>query len=318
MNKDRNVQTILFKKGDVPEMPTIRPPSEWRSLLVRLTRGCEWNRCRFCGIYPHLGEPRFTKRSVAEVKHDIDLLTQMQPYAETAFFGDADPLLVGIDAFTEIARYVRHVLPIQRLTCYARASTLWKFKRDKIKLLSNAGLNRVHIGLESGDPETLRYHRKGHSPKLVKETAAWLKEAGIEISFYVLLGLGGGDHWQRHIHKTAQLINETEPEFVRIRRLWLYERDLHFSRPEIPLLQEIRNGSFIPQTPEGTVRELKLLIEEFNNLSTFVVCDHGNNYVAVSGIVKESKDQMLATIDKFLAIPETERDAHYLAVGSHI
>ncbi|GJQ60845.1 MAG: radical SAM protein [Candidatus Scalindua sp. AMX11] len=305
-------------KSDIPEIPTIRPPSEWRSLLVRLTRGCEWDRCRFCGIYPHLGEPGFTKRSVAEIKHDIDLLKQIHPDAETAFFGDADPLLVGIEAFTEVARYVRHVLPIQRLTCYARASTLWKLKGDKIKLLSDAGLNRVHIGLESGDPETLRYHRKGHSPKLVKETAAWLKEAGIEISFYVLLGLGGRDHWRRHIHKTAQLINETEPEFVRIRRLWLYEGDPHFSGPESPLLGEIRNGLFNPQTPEGSVQELKMLIEELNNLSTFLVCDHENNYVHVSGVVKENREQMLATIDEFLALPETKREVHYLAVGSHI
>jgi biotin synthase-like enzyme len=299
-------------------MPIIRPPNEWRSLLVRLTRGCEWNRCKFCGIYPHLGEPRFTKRSVADVKHDIDLLKQIQPHAETAFFGDADPLLVGIDSFTEIAKYVRHVFPIQRLTCYARASTLWKLKGDKIKLLSNAGLNRVHIGLESGDAETLRYHQKGQSPELVKETASWLKEAGIEISFYVLLGLGGKDHWQRHIHNTAQLINETEPEFVRIRRLWLYESDPHFSGPESPLLREIRNGSFNPQTPEGSVRELKMLIGELNNLSTFLVCDHENNYVHVSGTVKESKDQMLTIINDFLNLPETKRDAHYLTVGSQI
>ncbi len=305
-------------KSDTPEVPIIRPPSEWRSMLVRLTRGCEWNRCRFCGIYPHLGEPNFTTRSVTDIKYDIDLLKQIHPHAETAFFGDADPLLVGIDSFTEITRYVRHLFSLRRLTCYARASTLWRLKSENIKRLANAGLDRVHIGLESGDRETLRYHRKGHTPKLVKETSSWLKEAGIEISFYVLLGLGGRDHWQRHIQKTAQLINETEPEFIRIRRLWLYESDDHFSGPESPLLREIRNGSFKPQTPEGSVRELRMLIEELNNLSTFLACDHQNNYVHVSGIVKEDKVDMLSVIDDFLTLPETKREAHYLAVGSRI
>jgi hypothetical protein len=30
----------------------IRPPSEWRGALVRLTRGCHQNGCRFCGTCP--------------------------------------------------------------------------------------------------------------------------------------------------------------------------------------------------------------------------------------------------------------------------
>ena len=309
----------MLDKNNVPEMPIIRPPSEWQSLLVRVTRGCKWNRCRFCGIYPHLGEPGFSIRSAAEIKHDIDLLKQCHPDAETVFVGDADPLQAGVNTFVEIAVYLRQVFPIKRLTSYARASTLWKLKKDAIKVLAQAGLNRVHIGLESGDIKTLRFYRKGHSPEMIKETSAWLKEAGIEISFYVLLGLGGRDHWQRHIRETSKLINETGPEFVRLRRLWLYESDAQLSGPETPLLTEIRAGTFQPQTAEGTVLELKMLIEGLDDsLSTFAVCDHGNNYVHVSGSIKEDKKDMLATIDTFLALPESEREAHYSAVGSQI
>ncbi|BBO16247.1 elongator protein 3, MiaB family, Radical SAM [Candidatus Brocadia pituitae] len=308
----------MITRNETPEIPVIRPPNEWRSLLVRITRGCKWNRCRFCGIYPHLGEPGFSIRSVAEIKSDIDMLKLQRPDAETVFIGDADPLQAGVDVFVEIAKYLRDVFPIKRLTCYARVSTLWKLRKDAIQILARAGLNRVHIGLESGDTETLRFHRKGQTPEMVKETAAWLKGAGIEISFYILLGLGGRDHWQRHIQETARLINETAPEIVRIRRLWPYESNTPFSGPESPLLHEIRTGNFIPQTPEGTVLELRLLIEQLHNLSTFVTCDHGNNYVQVSGRIDEDKQTMLAKIDAFLALPEREREAHYLAVGSRI
>ncbi len=302
----------------MPETPLIRPPNEWRSLLVRVTRGCKWNRCRFCGIYPHLGEPGFSIRTVAEIKRDIDLLKLHRPDAETAFLGDADPLQAGVGAFAEIAGYLREVFPIKRLTCYARTSTLWKFKRDAILALARAGLNRVHIGLESGDAEILRFHRKGQTPGMAKETAAWLKDAGIEISFYVLLGLGGRHHWQRHIQETAKLINETEPEFVRIRRLWLYESNTPLSGPESPLLHEIRTGNFHPQTPEGTIMELRLLIEQLCSPSTFVTCDHGNNYVQVSGRIDEDKQAMLAKINAFLALPESDRESYYLAIGSRI
>jgi hypothetical protein len=304
---------------EFPETLIIRPPSEYRSLLVRLTRGCKWNRCRFCGLYPHLGEPNFSKRTVAEVKHDIDLINERHTRAETVFFGDSDPLQIGADAFIEIAQYLRQVLPVERLTSYARVSTLWKLKKDTVMELARAGLNRVHIGLESGDAATLNFHRKGQSPEMVKETAAWLKEANIEISFYVLLGLGGRENWQNHILETARVINETEPEFVRLRRLWLYGSDAEFGGPECPLFEEIRSGEFKPQTPEGTVLELRLLLEKLgNNLSTFVACDHQNNYVHVSGFVSKDKGDMLATIDTFLALPESDREAHYNAVGSRI
>lgn len=143
---------------------------------------------------------------------------------------------------------------------------------------------------------------------------AWLKEAGVETSDDVLLGLGGRDHWRRHIQETTRLINETKPEFVRIGRLWPYESNGPFFGPESPLLHEIRAGNFIPQTPEGTVLELRLLIEQLHNNSTFVTCDHGNNYVQVSGRIDEAKQTMLAKIDAFLALPESDREAHYQAI----
>ena len=102
--------------------------------------------------------------------HDIDLLQQRHPKAENVFFGDADPLQIGTGAFIEIAQYLRQVLPVKRLTAYARVSTLWKLNKAGIQDLARAGLDRVHIGLESGDAATLNFHRKGQSPKMVCDT----------------------------------------------------------------------------------------------------------------------------------------------------
>ncbi|BCO10246.1 radical SAM protein [Desulfolithobacter dissulfuricans] len=298
-----------------PETPLIRPPSEWRSLLVRVTRGCRWNRCRFCGIYPALGEPGFSRRSAAEIKEDIDLLLARHPRARTAFFGDGDPLEAGLEVFVEVARYLRSRLPVERLTCYARASTLHRLGREGVQVLARAGLNRVHMGLESGDPETLRFHRKGQSPEMVQRVTTWLRDAGIQVSWYVLLGLGGRDHWQRHIRRTAWLINTSRPDFVRLRRLWLYREA---GGPPCPLWEQVRDGSFVEQTPEGTVLELKLLLELLEPLDTFFVCDHANNYINVSGSLQEDREEMLAELHAFLALPEEERWQHYRSVGSRI
>ena len=36
------------------EVGPIRPPSEAESLLIRITRSCQWNRCGFCPVYKEL------------------------------------------------------------------------------------------------------------------------------------------------------------------------------------------------------------------------------------------------------------------------
>lgn len=302
-----------------PESLIIRPPSEWRSVLVRVTRGCQWNRCRFCGIYPALGEPEFSVRTVSEVKRDIDLLRPRISRAETAFLGDADPLKIGLDPFIEIVDYLRQVFPeLTRVTCYARASTLWTFKAAGIQRLAQAGLDRVHVGLESGDLETLKFHRKGQTPEMVVSTGRWLTQAGVEVSFYVLLGMGGQDRWKPHIDNTVEVVRATIPDFVRIRRIWLYGGQGAGRSAECPLWQDIRSGTFQSQTAEGTVLELRRLVERLGNVDTFLTCDHANNYVSVQGNLLQDREAMLEEIDQFLHLPEAERQAHYETVGSTI
>ncbi len=300
-----------------PESLVIRPPSEWRSLLVRITRGCNWNRCRFCGIYPAMGEPNFSRRSLDEIKADINVLAQRHPSPDTAFFGDADPLAAGIDIFVEAARHLRKMLPdLKRLTCYARVSTIKHLGRKNVHKLAAAGLERVHIGLESGDPEILRFQCKGQSPEMVEIVTSWLKEAEIEVSFYVLLGIGGQERWKNHSIATARIINNSVPDFVRIRRLWLYTREA--VGMDCPLWQEIREGRFTEQSPEGTVQELKLMLEVLEPIKTLFVCDHANNFININGLLSTDRDEMIKELETFLALPESVRLAHYKSVTSRI
>jgi len=300
------------------ESPTIRPPSEWRSMLIRVTRGCHWNRCRFCGICPHLGVNEFSVREFKEIKKDINYLQARRPDSDTVFLGDSDPLQAGVDQFTEITEYLHSLFTLSRVTCYARCSTLNRLGEANILKLGKSGLTRVHIGLESGNDEILRFQRKGQSSVMVKRVSQWLKKAGIEISFYVLLGLGGATHWHQHIRSTADLLNETRPDFIRLRRLWLYSNDTPVKGPESPLMACVRDKTFIAQTPEGTVLELQLLLALLKPMDSFLTCDHTNNYVHVSGRLKDDLVEMRAEVDTFLALDQHVRQAHYQTTGSQI
>lgn len=302
-----------------PEQLIIRPPSEWRSILIRSTRGCNWNRCKFCGIYTALGEPEYSIRPVEDVKQDIDWYAEHQSNLDTAFLGDADPLSRPFDESIEILRYLRERIPhLKRVSAYARSSTLFKSGYNNLKQLKEAGLDRIHTGLESGNKEILKFQIKGQSPKLLVQTGQWIKQAGLELSYYVLLGLGGSDKWKPHIEDSAGILNQTDPDFIRIRRLWIYRGNRGLPDNESPLWKDIRSGTFKPQTPEGTVIELKSLIEQLDGIHSTIVCDHSNNYLRVKGTLPDDKQNMLDEIDEFLHMPEETRKMHYEMVGSEI
>ncbi len=290
-----------------PERPLIRPPNEARSVLVRVTRGCNWNRCRFCGIYSALGQPAFEVRPVADVIHDIQLLAAHRPAAKTAFLGDADPLVIEPTDLLAILQALREALPhLRRITAYGRAATVWR-RRKELPALAAGGLSRLHVGLETGDPDLLRFHRKGISRRRMIDCGRAIRNAGIELSYYVLLGLGGADRWQEHIDATVDAINEAGPEFVRLRRLWIFGVS---SGPACPLSEDVAAGRFQPQTPEGTVLEARRLIAGIRG-PTHVESAHHNDYVRFEAQLPDERDRVLSLLDDFLAAPAEVKAAVY-------
>jgi hypothetical protein len=57
------------------------PIGESESLILRVNRNCPWNRCLFCPVYKGR---KFSKRSVAEIKADIDAIRRISDLIESA------------------------------------------------------------------------------------------------------------------------------------------------------------------------------------------------------------------------------------------
>ncbi len=294
-----------------PEQLVIRPPSEARSLLVRLTRGCNWNRCLFCGIYDLFGTPHST-RTAEEVKLDIDALAARHySWFKTAFLGDANPLDMPAGDLVDILTHLKKKFPgLERVTAYGRASSIWKKTDEELRAIREAGLDRLHVGMESGSDEVLRLQKKGTSSSQLIETGQRARAAGFEVSFYLLLGLGGQALSKEHIEGSVRVINEARPDFVRVRRLWVH--------PASRLSSLIESGEFSEQTPEGTVLELRDILSGLSVSGIHFTCDHANNYIQVHGELVKDKPQMLGVIDEFLSLPEVDRKRHYESMPSVI
>jgi radical SAM superfamily enzyme YgiQ (UPF0313 family) len=281
------------------DSPPYRPPSEAGSLLLRVTRGCPWNKCTFCSMYKGT---RFERRPVEEILRDIDTLKTFHgSHAPTVFLGDSNSLILNSKTLAEILQYLYATFPsIERVTSYARARTVAKKPLDQLQMIRKAGLTRLHIGLETGDPELLEEIRKGAMPEQMVEGATRAKEAGFEVSLYVLAGIGGQGRWMQHAEGTATVLNQVDPHFIRIRT--------YVPTPGSPLWDRVQDGSFELASPETILSEQRRLIELLEVTSQYL-SDHVSNYVPVYGQLPKDRSLMLETIDR--ALHALQEDAGY-------
>ncbi|MBW1739901.1 MAG: radical SAM protein [Deltaproteobacteria bacterium] len=272
------------------DFPPFRPPSEADSLLLRVTRGCPWNRCAFCPMYKHI---KFEKRPVQAVKQDIDTAkVYTGGNVETVFIADSDSLVINTGEMCQILGHLHAVFPsLTRVTTYGRALTLKRKSLDSLKKIRKAGLTRLHIGLETGSPQLLDRIKKGAGPETMIHGCNKAKEAGFEVSLYVLLGIGGESSWQEHALETAKVLNQINPDFIRVRTLT--------PQPNTPVFQWWREGSFQIAGPETILKEQKTLIEGLSVTSQYL-SDHVSNYAPVDGNLPADKTRMLSLIDTAL------------------
>ena len=290
------------------EQGVIRPPSEARSLLVRVTRNCPWNQCVFCPAYKGV---KFSRRSVAEVKADIDAMAKEYgkhiSMIKTAFLQDADSLMLKTDQILEILRHIKARFPgLERVTTYARATTLKRKSVEEFVQLKEAGLTRIHAGLESGSEKVLKMIKKGITPEDIVEAGRKVMEAGISLSEYIMPGVGGRALSEEHARETARLLNLVNPDFIRVRTFAL--------PPRSPMKKMVDEGSFAPMTDEEIVAEIRLLVSCLDEMHSFFSCgDYSPNLLMeVNGYLDEKKADMLRELDKFLSLTPEQKKVYSL------
>jgi radical SAM superfamily enzyme YgiQ (UPF0313 family) len=319
------------------ELGPIRPPSEAYSLLIRVTRNCPWNRCQFChtykgtkfqlrsveeikneidtakAIYDRVKELSWTagyggnlrQAAVAALRGSPDAAVRnvaLWLYAggENAFLQDANTLIMRTKDLAEVVRHLKQTFPsIKRVTSYGRSDTASRKTLEELKELREAGLSRLHIGLESGYDPLLKYMDKGVTAARHVEGGKMVVASGISLCEYVILGLGGRKWWREHASETARVLTEIDPDFIRVRTLAINDK--------MPLYEEVKNGNFIRSTEEEIVEEERLFIEHLECHSNFV-SDHITNLLPeIEGKLPEDKPKFLAIIDRFLALPPEEK-----------
>jgi histone acetyltransferase (RNA polymerase elongator complex component) len=322
------------------EQGPIRPPNEARSLLLRLTRNCPWNQCLFCPVYK---KRKFSLRSVAEIKGDIETVREMvnhirsvsqdmgaggdvnqavanavfsdMRYSEqfrsvaawlyydtgACFLQDADNLIMKTKDLAEVLRFLREQLPeVNRVTTYARSRTIVRKSLEAMTEIRESGLDRIHIGLETAYDPLLKLMKKGVTGEQHVAAGRKVLDAGIELSEYVMPGLGGQEMWREHAVATAKALNRINPNFIRLRSLRVPSR--------VPLYEKLQDGSFTPQTDDMIAQEIKLFVETLEGITSTVTSDHIMNLLEeVSGKMPDDKQRMIQVIETYQALSDIDR-----------
>jgi len=278
-------------KGDIEAAKEIA--DEIKALSWRAGHGGEVTRGLVEGIFqsPHLYSEHY--RSIA---------LWLYFGGKHVFLQDANSITLKTAELAEILKFLKKTFPqVERVTSYGRSKTIAQGKTvEDLKELKQAGLTRLHVGLETGSDRLLTYVNKGVTAAEHIEAGRTVMESGIELSEYVILGLGGKKWWKEHARETAQVLNRINPHFIRLRTLKVL--------PGMVLWEKVEEGDFVLQTEEEKIAEERLLIEGLDGITSTFMSDHILNLLSeVEGTFPDDKDHILGIIDAFLELSAEER-----------
>jgi hypothetical protein len=335
--KSRKKQEDIAYNGF--EQGPIRPPSEAASLLIRVTRNCPWNRCTFCPVYKgqtfslrpidhvlkdidtiHQFVTSIRDRAGQQGKisrEDISALSgHSGPGERTAlnaalhwaaggmrsiFLQDANSLIIKPERLLRILGHLKDCFPwVERITSYARSHTIARISDTDLGLMAAAGLNRIHIGMESGSDKVLAMVSKGVDKATHIEAGLKVKRAGMELSEYVMPGLGGRALSREHALETADALNRINPDFIRLRTLAIPNH--------IGLFQNVSQGTFERLNDREITQEILLFLENLDGITSTLKSDHILNlFEDIEGVFPQDKQKMTDIARTFLAMPQAEQ-----------
>ena len=322
------------------EQGPIRPPSEATSLLIRVTRNCLWNKCAFCHTYRgtkfelrSVDDVKSDIQAMKDIADDVmdlsrqwgeggtvnrnvlrkiynsgdynDFIYSVAAWlyfgGENVFLQDANSLILKTTDLLSILGFLKEKFPkIKRITSYCRSHTAARKTVDEFRQLKDAGLSRIHIGMESGGDDVLSLIHKGVTAADHIKAGRNIKEAGIELSEYVMPGLGGIGLTREHALETAKVINAINPDFVRLRTLHIV--------PGTGLDALMQKGEFQRLSDDGILEEIKLFIEHLDVNGTYLASDHILNLLEeLEGLLPEDKKKILLAIDRYFQLSSTDR-----------
>ena len=265
----------------------IRPPPEAYSILLQVTLGCSHNKCTFCGTYK---DKRFGIKDNDIILSDILFASKYMKGQDQVFLMDGDALIIPQKRLLWILERIKEHLPwVKRVGAYANTKSISKKSLQELTELRENGLGMIYLGVETGDDEIRKKISKGTSAKQCLEMGKRVKDAGIQLTVTLLLGIGGKEKSLDHARATGELVSAIDPDFASALTVMLI--------PGTPLWEEYERGDFQMPDERGLLIEMREMIAHTNLSHGLFSSNHASNYLPIRAWLPEGKQELLDIID---------------------
>ena len=285
-----------------------RGPMEAKALMLPVTVGCPYNRCKFCDLFTDL---RYRKISLEDIENELKRVSAHGGNPELIYLGDGSAFQLKAEELIEIISLVKHYFP--RAATFNSDATITSIKSksaEELKTLHSLGYNKLYIGIENALPDVLNYMDKDHSVDEAYSEIKRLKDAGFSYAAHFMTGVAGSGRWEESAVAMAEFLTETKPENVVNFSLFLSADKLS---------EEIRNGNFKPATELENLREERKLVELLDVEPTHPIkwdSFHDWIHVRTRGSLPKDKDKILSVLDNAIAKFEKLPDIYSMKMGT--
>jgi len=268
----------------------IRPPPEAFSILLQVTLGCSHNRCTFCGTFK---EKRFRIKDDETILGDILFASRHMKGQDRLFLMDGDALIIPQKRLLWILDRIREHLPwIEGIGSYANTKSISMKTNEELLLLREKGLDRIYLGVESGDDEIRKRIDKGSSAGHCLEMGRRIKDAGMRLVLTVLLGIAGVKDSLRHAKATGELVSAIDPDHVAALTV--------IPTPGTPFWDDLQSGAAEMPDERGILLEMREMLAHTNLSNGVFASNHASNYLSVRVRLPHEKQRGLELIDAAL------------------
>jgi oxygen-independent coproporphyrinogen-3 oxidase len=184
--------------------------------------------CPYCAFYKDLLDRsqtwRFCDALLCELAGRDRRARRLAP--STIYFGGGTPTALNIGQLELLLWGLRERLDLSQLVEWTIEANPGSVSARKAAVLKRLGVNRISLGVQSGDDELLKLLGREHNAEQAAESFRILRNAGFtNISVDLMFGLPGQtvDQWRNTLEKTIAL----QPEHVSTYCL-TYEEDTEF------------------------------------------------------------------------------------------
>ena len=222
-----------------------RAPMERASFMLPIMVGCSYNRCKFCNLFRHLS---YRELPLEQIEQELKRVKGVGGNPKRIFLGDGNAFAQKNDRLIQILEMIRQYFPdCEEINMDATVTSIRKRSDEELRKFGRLGVRHLYLGIESGLDDVLAFMEKDHNQEQAYEAIRRLKHAGMVFDAHIMTGVAGKGRGAENAKALAEFLNQTEPAHVVNFSMFLHK--------EVPLYQNILDGSFIPASERENLVE---------------------------------------------------------------